>query len=314
MGLFGNKKREMKKGNDTLKDLLIDKIANILSESRNMQANQKLNDLRKELESQGSSEDKKAFEAKISTYNVFMDSCRVQYEDVKEQLSKVLAFIDLNKQKRFSDGVTVMPIATTNKRLLSIWGSSMNISRAIQFMTEIGLLSEYDTTYQFNAYYDKNNKSKLYAYSYDTEQSIITYCNNNNINKYKIINITIVNIFAVEDIPFEKDEVRFSITSDKVVFIESSDNYCIIKYLNNDKISDFVLRSSLKRLANELSETPIQRCHRSYMINLEHVASLKKDNSDISFEFDVPNVKEIPISKSYNEKIMELFVTYSKQK
>jgi hypothetical protein len=29
----------------------------------------------------------------------------------------------------------------------------------------------------------------------------------------------------------EKDEVRFSITSDKVVFIESSDNYCIIKYL-----------------------------------------------------------------------------------
>ncbi|MBR0323380.1 MAG: LytTR family transcriptional regulator [Bacteroidales bacterium] len=112
----------------------------------------------------------------------------------------------------------------------------------------------------------------------------------------------------------EKDEVRFSITSDKVVFIESSDNYCIIKYLNNDKISDFVLRSSLKRLANELSETPIQRCHRSYMINLEHVASLKKDNSDISFEFDVPNVKEIPISKSYNEKIMELFVTYSKQK
>lgn len=112
----------------------------------------------------------------------------------------------------------------------------------------------------------------------------------------------------------EKDEVRFSITSDKVVFIESSDNYCIIKYLNNDKISDFVLRSSLKRLANELSETPIQRCHRSYMINLEHVASLKKGNSDISFEFDVPNVKEIPISKSYNEKIMELFVTYSKQK
>lgn len=112
----------------------------------------------------------------------------------------------------------------------------------------------------------------------------------------------------------EKDEVRFSITSDKVVFIESSDNYCIIKYLNNDKISDFVLRSSLKRLANELNETPIQRCHRSYMINLEHVASLKKDNSDISFEFDVPNVKEIPISKSYNEKIMELFVTYSKQK
>ena len=112
----------------------------------------------------------------------------------------------------------------------------------------------------------------------------------------------------------EKDEVRFSIASEKVVFIESADNYCIIKYINNDKISDFVLRNSLKRLTNELKDSPIQRCHRSYMINFEHVASLKKDNSEISFEFDIPNIKEIPISKSYNEKIMELFVTHSKQK
>lgn len=33
-----------------------------------------------------SPEDKKTFEAKISTYNVFMDSCRTQYEEVKEKL------------------------------------------------------------------------------------------------------------------------------------------------------------------------------------------------------------------------------------
>lgn len=112
----------------------------------------------------------------------------------------------------------------------------------------------------------------------------------------------------------EKDEVRFSIASDKVIYIESSDNYCIIKYINNDKVSDFILRNSLKRLTNELQNTPIQRCHRSYMINFEHIASLKKDNSEISFEFDIPNIKEIPISKSYNDKIMELFVIHSKQK
>ena len=112
----------------------------------------------------------------------------------------------------------------------------------------------------------------------------------------------------------EKDEVRFSIASDKVIYIESSDNYCIIKYINNDKVSDFILRNSLKRLTSELQNPPIQRCHRSYMINFEHIASLKKDNSEISFEFDIPNIKEIPISKSYNDKIMELFVIHSKQK
>ena len=118
------------------------------------------------------------------------------------------------------------------------------------------------------------------------------------------------NIIQFKD---EKDEVRFTIASEKVVYIESADNYCVIKYINNDKISDFVLRNSLKRLSSELENTSIQRCHRSYMINFEHIASLKRDNSEISFEFDIPNIKEIPISKSYSEKIMELFVI-SKQK
>ena len=129
---------------------------------------------------------------------------------LKVQLSKVLAFIDLNKQRRFSDGLTVMPIATTNKRLISIWGSPMEVSRAIKFMCNIGLLAEYDDSYQFKAYYGKDNKCKQYAYSYNTEQQIKEYCKDNNINKYQITNITIVNIFAVKDISFEQTEVRFS--------------------------------------------------------------------------------------------------------
>ena len=129
---------------------------------------------------------------------------------LKVQLSKVLAFIDLNKQRRFSDGLTVMPIATTNKRLISIWGSPKEVSRAIKFMCNIGLLAEYDDSYQFKAYYGKDNKCKQYAYNYDTEQQIKEYCKDNNINKYQITNITIVDIFAVKDISFEQTEVRFS--------------------------------------------------------------------------------------------------------
>lgn len=129
---------------------------------------------------------------------------------LKGQLSKVLAFIDLNKQRRFSDGLTVMPIATTNKRLISIWGSPKEVSRAIQFMCRIGLLAKYDDSYQFNAFYNKDNKCKQYVYNYNTEQQIKEYCSNNNINKYQITNTTIVDIFAVKDIPFEQTEVRFS--------------------------------------------------------------------------------------------------------
>ena len=111
----------------------------------------------------------------------------------------------------------------------------------------------------------------------------------------------------------ERNELRFTLTSDKIVYIESSDNYCVIKYINNNEVVDFLLRNSLKRLSEELKDTPIQRCHRSYMVNFEHVASLRKDNSEISLEFDVKGIKEVPVSKSYNDKIMESFVKFSKQ-
>lgn len=119
------------------------------------------------------------------------------------------------------------------------------------------------------------------------------------------------NIIQFKD---EKNEVRFTLASDKIIYIESSDNYCMIKYFNNDKLYDFMLRSTLKKLSEDLKDTPIQRCHRSFMINFEHIASLRKENTEICLEFDINGIKEIPVSKSYNEKIMESFVTYSKQK
>ncbi len=112
----------------------------------------------------------------------------------------------------------------------------------------------------------------------------------------------------------DKNDVKFTLTSDKIIYIESSDNYCSIKYINNEKLQDFMLRSTLKKLSEDLKDTPIQRCHRSFMINFEHVASLKRETTEICIEFDVEGIKEIPVSRSYNDKIMESFVIYSKQK
>lgn len=119
------------------------------------------------------------------------------------------------------------------------------------------------------------------------------------------------NLIQIRD---ERNEVRFSVASNKIVYVESADNYCVVKYLNNDKLNDFIVRNSLKRLAADFSDTPIQRCHRSYLINFEHIASLRKDFGEIILEFDVPNIKQIPVSKSYTDKILDMFVIFSKQK
>lgn len=132
-------------------------------------------------------------------------------KSTKERLSKVLAFIDMKKQVRFSDGFTVMNISVYNKRLLSICGSHQNVSRFISYMIKIGLLAEYDEDYQFNAFYNKDNKCKSYVYCKETEDLVKEYCITNNINKYQIKNkYTIENKFGEEVKSFEPSEVRFN--------------------------------------------------------------------------------------------------------
>ena len=79
---------------------------------------------------------------------------------LKNKLSKVLAFIDSVKHKRFKAGCTVMPISVTNKENLAIWSNEKGVSRAIDYMIEIGLISIENDKYQFGAYYEKDNKSK----------------------------------------------------------------------------------------------------------------------------------------------------------
>ena len=110
----------------------------------------------------------------------------------------------------------------------------------------------------------------------------------------------------------EKGEIRLSINIENVLYAESADNYVIIKYINNDKIVDFLLRTNLKKLSDDMRETPIQRCHRSFMINLLHVTSLKKDQTDFIIQFDTTSIKDITVSKTYQETIMDAFMKYQK--
>lgn len=113
-------------------------------------------------------------------FNSFYIPKSRQYNKQKELLSKILAFIDSVKSIRFSEGVTIMPVSVTNRRLLSIFGSEMQISRAIQYMKGIGLLADYNTMY----FYHSIKRSRTYAYSKETEDKFKEYCKENNINIY----------------------------------------------------------------------------------------------------------------------------------
>lgn len=107
---------------------------------------------------------------------------------LKNKLSKVLAFIDSVKHKRLKDGCTIMPISTTTKDNLAIWENPEGVSRARVYMEEIGLISIEDDKVQFNAFYEKDNKCKIYRYYKENEDKIKKYCEERGIEKYIVKN------------------------------------------------------------------------------------------------------------------------------
>ncbi len=130
---------------------------------------------------------------------------------LKNKLSKVLAFIDSVKHKRFKTGCTVMPISVTNKENLAIWSNEKGVSRAIDYMMEIGLISIENDKYQFGAYYEKDNKSKTYRYYKENEDKLKEYCKAHDIQKYVVKN-KVYNTSEIKNVHtgIDKTKVRFA--------------------------------------------------------------------------------------------------------
>lgn len=109
----------------------------------------------------------------------------------------------------------------------------------------------------------------------------------------------------------EKDELRLSVKKSNLLYIESADNYVCIWYLNKGTLTKFMLRNSLKAIEENLEGTNVLRCHRSYMVNFDQVKVIRREKEGICIELGVEKVPDIPISKTYSEKVMYWFKTYT---
>ena len=101
----------------------------------------------------------------------------------------------------------------------------------------------------------------------------------------------------------EKDEIRLSIKRENLVLIESADNYVCVYYINGDKTKKTMVRNTLARVAEHLKGTSVVRCHRSYMINLEHAKVMHRDKDGVFIELGIEGVPDVPISRTYSENV-----------
>jgi DNA-binding LytR/AlgR family response regulator len=108
----------------------------------------------------------------------------------------------------------------------------------------------------------------------------------------------------------EKGDFKLSVQSDQLLYLESADNYVKVHYFNKGKIVHFMLRNTLKNLEDRFANTSLIRCHRSYVVNFDKVKVLRKEKDGIYLALDEERVPDIPVSKTYSEKVMARFTIH----
>ena len=105
--------------------------------------------------------------------------------------------------------------------------------------------------------------------------------------------------------------LQLSVAKENLIYIESADNYICIWYIKNELLKKQLMRITMKDISEQLADTNIVRCHRSYMVNLDLVKVIRREKENLFLELGVPNVKEIPISKTYGEQVLHRLVPIS---
>ena len=101
----------------------------------------------------------------------------------------------------------------------------------------------------------------------------------------------------------ERGNVKLIVSQSSILYIQSEENYLRIYYMDEGKLNNYLLRSSMKRVEDTCAKNGLVRCHRSYFVNKNRVQVLQKDKDFTYAILDVPNTAHIPVSKNYYDQI-----------
>lgn len=105
----------------------------------------------------------------------------------------------------------------------------------------------------------------------------------------------------------ERGDLKLSIRPDMVYYLESADNYVTIHYIDGGKVDKMMIRNTLKNIEWRFRDKGLIRCHRSYIINIQKVSVIRRQDNDVVVAFSDARVPMIPISKGYSDLVMRYF-------
>lgn len=99
-------------------------------------------------------------------------------------------------------------------------------------------------------------------------------------------------------------QLRLSLKPEDLLYFESSDNYVTVHFRKNQRISREMIRNSMKNIETDFEAFNCIRCHRSFIVNLHNVSSIKKDGR--AYTVNIEGVAfQIPISRGYVKSVQD---------
>jgi len=97
----------------------------------------------------------------------------------------------------------------------------------------------------------------------------------------------------------ENGKVVLSLASKNILYFKSEDNYTLLYYKVDDQLKKELIRTTLKKLEQELDQPNFIRIHRSYMINSQNLISASKASRGYQVNMGLASESALPVSATY---------------
>lgn len=102
----------------------------------------------------------------------------------------------------------------------------------------------------------------------------------------------------------ENGKDKLELDARQLLFIESADNYSSVVFMENENVKKILLRSSLKRIEEQIDVSTILRCHRAFIVNLRNVTRVSGNSQGYRLHFDHQDTA-VPVSRTLGKDILE---------
>ena len=102
--------------------------------------------------------------------------------------------------------------------------------------------------------------------------------------------------------------LKLSLNPENLYYIESDDNYIKVWYTDNKgELKQYMLRCRLKTVEESFRGAGLVRCNRKYIVNINKVATLRKESDGYILDLNNEDIPPLPVTKTYTDNVLSYF-------